>query len=214
MKAEQWDERYGATELVWGTGPNRWVERELADLTPGRALDLACGEGRNALWLAAKGWQVTALDFSAVALDKGRVLESAQDASAPRVDWVCGDATTYRPAEPVDLALLCYLHLAPPEWATTLRGAADVLAPGATLLVIGHDSTNIAAGVGGPQDPAVLFTAADVVAELAGKGLVIERGGGSPAGAGCRPARHRRTRARPPPVIIQRVPRYPTARPI
>lgn len=175
MKAEQWDERYRAAELVWGTRPNRWVERELADLPPGRAVDLACGEGRNALWLAARGWQVTALDFSAVALEKGRALESAQDASAPRVDWVCGDATAYRPADPADLALLCYLHLGRTEWTAALRGAADALAPGATLLVIGHDTTNIAQGIGGPQDASVLFTAADVVADLADTGLVIER---------------------------------------
>ena len=151
MKAEQWDERYRSTDLVWGTPPNRWVERELADLAPGRALDLACGEGRNALWLAARGWQVSAIDFSAVALDKGRALESRQ-APPTRVDWVHADATTYRCAEHV-----------------------DALGSGGTLLVIGHDSTNIAHGVGGPQDPAVLFTAADVVADLAGTDLVIER---------------------------------------
>lgn len=174
MKAEQWDERYRSTDLVWGTPPNRWVERELADLAPGRALDLACGEGRNALWLAARGWQVSAIDFSAVALDKGRALESRQ-APPTRVDWVHADATTYRCAEHVDLALLCYLQLPRAEWRAALMRAADALGSGGTLLVIGHDSTNIADGVGGPQDPAVLFTAADVVADLAGTDLVIER---------------------------------------
>jgi SAM-dependent methyltransferase len=174
MKAEQWDERYRSTDLVWGTPPNRWVERELADLAPGRALDLACGEGRNALWLAARGWQVSAIDFSAVALDKGRALESRQ-APPTRVDWVHADATTYRSAEHVDLALLCYLQLPRAEWRAALIRAADALGSGGTLLVIGHDSTNIADGVGGPQDPAVLFTAADVVADLAGTDLVIER---------------------------------------
>jgi SAM-dependent methyltransferase len=174
MKAEQWDERYRSTDLVWGTPPNRWVERELADLAPGRALDLACGEGRNALWLAARGWQVSAIDFSAVALDKGRALESRQ-APPTRVGWVHADATTYRPAEHVDLALLCYLQLPRAEWRAALIRAADALGSGGTLLVIGHDSTNIADGVGGPQDPAVLFTAADVVADLAGTDLVIER---------------------------------------
>lgn len=175
MRAEQWDERYRSAELVWGTRPNRWVERELADLPPGRAVDLACGEGRNALWLATRGWQVTAVDFSAVALDKGRTLESRQVPSTPRVTWVHGDATAYRPAEPADLALLCYLHLAPADWKATLTGAVDALGPGGTLLVVGHDSTNIVEGVGGPQDPTVLFTAADVVADLAGADLVIDR---------------------------------------
>src|SRR5207244_12631949 len=86
MDATAWDERYRSAELVWGVRPNRWVERELADLPPGRALDLACGEGRNALWLAARGWQVTAVDFSAVALDKARALESQQ--SSPPAAWM------------------------------------------------------------------------------------------------------------------------------
>ena len=175
MRTEEWDDRYRSAGLVWGARPNRWVEREVAGLPPGRALDLACGEGRNALWLATRGWQVTAVDFSAVALDKARTLESRQGHSVPRVTWVRADATTYRTDEPVDLALLCYLHLTPAERRAAVTGAADALADGGTLLVIGHDSTNIAEGVGGPQDPAVLFTAADVVADLAGSGLVIDR---------------------------------------
>lgn len=174
MKAEQWDARYRAAELVWGAHPNRWVESELADLAPGRALDLACGEGRNALWLAAHGWQVNAVDFSAVALDKARALESRQAPAVPRVTWVHADATDYQPDEPVDLTLLCYLHLAPPQRRAALTGAAHALARGGTLLVVGHDSTNIAEGVGGPQDASVLFTAEEVAAELAGLGLAID----------------------------------------
>ncbi|MFN2518342.1 MAG: class I SAM-dependent methyltransferase [Jatrophihabitantaceae bacterium] len=175
MKAEEWDERYRSAELVWGTRPNRWVEGELANLPPGRALDLACGEGRNALWLAARGWQVSALDFSAVALDKGRTLESNQEPKAPRVTWIHGDATDYRSSQAFDLVLLCYLHLPPTAWTAALSCAARALAPAGTLLVVGHDSTNIAAGVGGPQDPTVLFTAAEVAADLAGAGLVVDR---------------------------------------
>ncbi|MEP7180086.1 MAG: class I SAM-dependent methyltransferase [Pseudonocardiales bacterium] len=174
MNADEWDERYRSSELVWGTTPNRWVESELGGLPPGRALDVACGEGRNALWLAARGWRVSALDFSAVALDKGRLLESRQAGAAP-VDWVRADAASYRPAEPVDLALLCYLHLPRADWLAALSAAAEALGPGGTLLVIGHDTTNIEAGMGGPQDPAVLFTAAEVVADLAGTDLVVDR---------------------------------------
>lgn len=174
MRAEQWDERYRAADLVWGTQPNRWVERELADLPPGRAVDLACGEGRNALWLARRGWQVSAVEFSGVALEKGRALESRQDPSGPRVTWVHADATTYQPDEPVDLALLCYLHLVPEHWKAALACAVDALAPGGTLLVVGHDTTNITDGVGGPQDPTVLFTAAEVAADLSAASLVID----------------------------------------
>ena len=69
MDAGAWDERYAATGMVWSTGPNQFVERELQELPPGRALDLACGEGRNARWLAKRGWQVTAVDFSPVAIE-------------------------------------------------------------------------------------------------------------------------------------------------
>ena len=173
MDAASWDERYRGTDLVWGLAPNRWVEREVAALPPGRALDLACGEGRNAVWLAARGWSVTAVDFSAVGLEKGRALEDREIGTAT-IDWVVADATTYAPPEPADLALLCYLQLIATERRAAVRQAAQALAPGGTLLVIGHDSRNRTEGTGGPPDPAVLFTAADVAGDLAGLGLAIE----------------------------------------
>ncbi len=173
MDATAWDDRYRATELVWGARPNRWVEQELADLPPGRAVDLACGEGRNALWLAARGWRVTAVDFSAVALDKGRTLETQQPAGAPPVEWVCADATAFRPEPAYDLALLCYLQLSAHQRTATVRNAAAALRPGGVLLVIAHDSANLTEGTGGPQDPEVLYTAGDVVADLDGA-LVVD----------------------------------------
>ena len=71
MDADGWNRRYAEKELVWSAGPNRFLAAEAADLAPGRALDLACGEGRNALWLAEQGWRVTAVDFSGVAVEKG-----------------------------------------------------------------------------------------------------------------------------------------------
>lgn len=177
MDATDWDERYRDSELVWGAEPNRWVAQELAALAPGTAVDLACGEGRNALWLAGRGWRVIGVDFSAVALEKARTLESGQPPEAPRVAWVHGDAVSYRPDAPVDLALLCYLHLPAAQRREAVRNAARSLAPGGTLLVVGHDSANLAEGTGGPQDPAVLFTAADLVADLDGLGLRVERAG-------------------------------------
>lgn len=175
MDAQDWDARYASAELVWGARANRWVEAELADHPPGRALDLACGEGRNALWLAGRGWHVTAVDFSAVALDKGRTLESAQDREAPRVDWVRASALDYRPAEPVDLALLCYLQVTADERRQAITHAAAALAPGGVLLVVAHDSRNLREGTGGPQEPSVLYTAADVSADLADSGLMVDR---------------------------------------
>lgn len=167
--ATYWDERYAERDSVWGAAPNRFVEAEVQGLTPGRALDLACGEGRNALWLDSLGWQVNAVDFSGVALEKGR------RGGESRVVWTRADATTYEPPEPVDLALLCYLQVAAPDRTNAVTHAAAALAPGGTLLVVAHDSRNLTDGTGGPQDPAVLYTARDLADDLRGTGLVIEK---------------------------------------
>ena len=171
MEREDWNRRYGETELLWTAEPNRFVAEELRDLPPGRALDLGTGEGRNAVWLAERGWQVTAVDFSSVALDKGRGLAQARGVG---VDWVLGDLRGYRP-EPAayDLVLVAYLQLPQDERAAVLRGAAAALARHGTLLVVGHDVANLAEGVGGPQDPAVLYTPEVIVAEL--PGLTVNR---------------------------------------
>lgn len=171
MDAEDWDERYSTTDLVWTAEANRTLVTEVGSLTPGTALDVAAGEGRNAVWLAARGWQVTATDFSAVGLAKARDL--AENAGVS-IRTICIDAT-----EPVDgrfdLVVVAYLHLPPDARRAAVRNAAGALAEGGTLLVIGHDSDNLTQGVGGPQDPDVLFRAADIVGDLAGLGLNVER---------------------------------------
>jgi len=171
-----WDERYAATELVWSAGPNQFVEQALADLPPGRALDLACGEGRNARWLAQQGWQVTALDFSPVATEKGRRLaEELADDLADRIDWQVGDAlNTALPAD-LDLVVIAYLQVPAAERATVMRRAFGALAAGGRLFVIGHDTTNLTEGTGGPPDPAVLYAAEDVLHDLAGEDLEVIR---------------------------------------
>ena len=171
MEREDWDRRYRGTELVWTAQPNRFVVQELHGLLPGRALDLGSGEGRNAVWLAEAGWQVTAVDFSPVALDKARRLAQAHGVT---VDWILEDLRDYQPAPGAsDLVLVAYLHLLPVERAAVLAGAAAALAPHGTLLVIGHDQANLTHGVGGPQDPAVLYTPEAIVAEL--DGLTVHR---------------------------------------
>jgi len=170
MAAGQWDERYAGSELIWGAGANRWVAQHTATLNPGRAVDLACGEGRNAVYLAERGWHVVGVDFSAVAIDKARQLEQSRadgGAAHPPVRWVCADVTDYHP-DPIDLALLVYLHLRPPARQAVLTAAVAALAPGGTVLVVGHNTRNIAEGTGGPQDPGLLYTAADIVTDLAG----------------------------------------------
>ncbi len=172
MDAEAWDERYAASEMVWSAEPNRSVAEELADLPPGRAVDLAAGEGRNAIWLARRGWQVTAVDFSAVALDKGARLAGDTD-----VEWVVGDATEWRPEVPVDLVVIAYLQLPAAQRRAANRHAVESLRPGGTFLLVAHDSTNLTEGTGGPQDLAVLMTAEDVLADLDGIEVEVERAG-------------------------------------
>lgn len=165
-----WDARYAATESLWTFEPNRFLVRETEGLAPGRALDLACGEGRNALWLAARGWQVTAVDFSAVALDRGR---ERADRDGLTVDWVEGDVLEWVPPERgFDLVAILYLHLRDAQLRPVLGRAADAVAPAGTLLVVAHDATNITDGHGGPQDPALLYTPADVTAAI--DGLEVE----------------------------------------
>jgi SAM-dependent methyltransferase len=170
VDAKAWDERYAAPELVWSMTPNQFVADELADLPPGRALDLAAGEGRNAIWLARRGWRVTAVDFSRVALAKGRELAGDAD-----VDWVCADATTWRPDPTYDLALIAYLQLAANERRAAVRHAFGSLVPGGTFLLVAHDSTNLLLGTGGPQDPSVLMTAEDVLGDLGGEEFEVVR---------------------------------------
>jgi SAM-dependent methyltransferase len=157
---------------MWSAGPNQFAEAELADLPPGRAVDLAAGEGRNAIWLARRGWQVTAVDFSQVALDKGRRI-----AGDLPVAWVCADATTWREDASYDVSLLAYLQLPAAERRAAHRNAFAALRSGGTLLVVAHDSTNLAEGTGGPPDPDVLFSADDVLADLDGESFEVVRAG-------------------------------------
>ena len=164
MHAEQWNERYEGTELVWSAGPNQFVEAACRDLTPGRAIDLAAGEGRNAIWLAEQGWDATAVDFSDVAIDKAREIARRRG-----VDLTAevADLDTYVP-EPggFDLVVVAYLHLPAERLDPMLRRAAAAVAPDGTFLLIGHDLSNLDGGHGGPQVPDVLTTPEQVLAAL------------------------------------------------
>lgn len=168
MDAAGWDARYAETDRVWTAAANPVVVQTLAGRPPGRALDLGTGEGRHALWLAARGWTVTAVDFSAEAIRKARTLQ-ARDApeTAGRIEWVHGDVLTDPPPpRAYDAVVVLYLHLPAADRRSVLRAAAAALTTGGDLLVVGHDTTNLSQGVGGPQDPTVLFTAEDVLGDL------------------------------------------------
>ena len=147
--AAHWDRRYTESAQVWRAEPHEEVVATVAALEPGRALDVAAGEGRHSVWLAERGWDVTAIDFSAVGLAKGRI---GAERRGLGIEWVVDDVTTWAPGRPYDLVLVAFLHLGPQIYRTLRRH----LAPGGHLVVVGHARRNITDGVGGPQDPAVL----------------------------------------------------------
>ena len=171
MDAEAWDRRYVGSDLLWSVEPNRFLVAEVSGMEPGRALDVGTGEGRNAVWLAEQGWSVTGVDFSSVGLDKAQQLASARGVE---VEWVLADLSDYMPGEQAyDLVVVLYLHVLAGARREVLERCAFALAPGGSLLVVGHHARNLTEGHGGPQDPAVLFTAEEIAAEL--PGLVVRR---------------------------------------
>jgi SAM-dependent methyltransferase len=173
MDQTAWDERYAGPELVWGSGPNCFVAEELATLPPGRAIDLGTGEGRNAIWLAERGFTVTAVDFSRVGLARAAGLAAERGVS---VDWVHADLVDYQPTpDGYDLVLIAYIQLPADSLTALARTAAAALAPGGMLLAVGHDRDNLARGHGGPKDPSVLWTPEAVTAGLGG--LTVQQAG-------------------------------------
>jgi SAM-dependent methyltransferase len=153
VRATEWDERYGERQQ-WSAEPNRLVAELLTGVPPGDAVDLAAGEGRHALWLAGLGWRVAAVDFSAVGLARGRAQPGAE-----AVEWVVADVLGWTaPPASLDLVLVAYLHLPLDETVDLLTRAVDWLRPGGRLLVLGHDVDNLTAGVGGPQEAAILHS--------------------------------------------------------
>lgn len=170
MDRHAWDDRYRDREWLWTVDANRFVVQEIAGLKPGRALDLAAGEGRNAVWLAKQGWAVTAVDFSAVALERASDLAAHEGVA---IETIEADLQTYTPETgSYDLVVLAYLHLPPELLQAVLGRATDALADGGTVVIVGHDLTNIEHGYGGPQSSEVLFTPESLVADLAGLEVV------------------------------------------
>jgi SAM-dependent methyltransferase len=171
-----WNERYRASEFVWTDKPNQFVETHLAELPPGKAIDLGSGEGRNAVWLAGRGWKVTAVDFSAAGLAKSRRLAAEKQVE---VEFVEADALTFEPPEEVDLVLISYLQVDHEDQRTLLERARSWLAPAGTVFVVAHDRSNVEHGYGGPSSPEVCYTPERTVEALEGlqikTALVVER---------------------------------------
>jgi SAM-dependent methyltransferase len=165
MDREDWDQRYRQKDFVWPIEPNRFLVPEVEGLQPGKALDLAAGQGHNAVWLATRGWAVTAVDWSEAGLAKGRLLAEHQ---AVTVDWVVADLREWEPPERAfDLTVILYLQ--PPADLRSLvwRKAAGSLADGGRLIVIGHDMANLTEGWGGPSQRGFLYTPEEVAEAVA-----------------------------------------------
>jgi SAM-dependent methyltransferase len=177
MDGTTWDKKYRESELLWSADANIWVRELTEDLPPGTALDVAAGEGRNALWLVARGWQVTAVDFSAVALERARTLaEEHLGRDADQLTTLVADAHKWVPQpRTYDLVLIAYLHLPGQQRRPVMRAAAEAVAPGGTLLVVGHDLENLTSGHGGPQDPAVLYRPSDIAQDIESTDLIVDR---------------------------------------
>ncbi|HEV7211636.1 MAG TPA: FAD-dependent oxidoreductase [Blastococcus sp.] len=160
-----WEERYRSAPGLWSGRANDVLVTEVADLPPGRALDAGAGEGGDALWLAGRGWRVTALDLSEVALERG-ARAAAEQGLGDRVEWRQLDLTEETP-EPggYDLVTSSFLHPPADVREKVLRGLADAVAPGGTLLVVNHDPSELANGLprhARPED----FASAEEVAGL------------------------------------------------
>ena len=156
---------YRAHDHLWSVTPNLFVADRLGGMPPGRGLDLAAGEGRNAIWLASLGWEMTAVDFSEVAISKGKAQSDA-------VEFVVADVRTWETDQSFDLVLIAYLHLVPGDYETIVRRARDWLAPGGELFLIGHDVSNPTDGWGGPQYPELLWDVPEVLGWLDGLVMV------------------------------------------
>ena len=163
---QTYDELYRSAPAVWSGRPNRQLVAEADALPPGTALDAGCGEGADALWLAERGWRVTGVDFSTVALERAAARARAEGLD-DRVEWLPADLGTWSPPRGrFDLVTAHYLHSRGPAREALFRRLAAAVAPGGTLLVVGHLLDPADDGHGHHHDAGLLYTAEDVAAVL------------------------------------------------
>ena len=177
-----WDERYRAKDALFSGNPNRQVVAETEGLTPGTALDVGCGEGGDAIWLAGRGWRVTGTDFSAVALDRCAAL-AERAGVADRTEWRQADARTWQPdGEQWDLVSSQFIHLSDGGMPDLVRRLGDAVAPGGTLLVVGHHPSDLETGLRWSIND-ILFTPEDLLPGLDAGRLGRPHRGPGPRGA-------------------------------
>lgn len=159
-----WDEKYARRTAPWDEEPNPFLPEDLAGLAPGAALDVGCGEGSDAVWLAKRGWKVTAVDISGVALDRGRAADTDR-----LVEWVQADILAWQPpAAAFDLVSTHFMHIPPGDRAGFFDRLGQAVRPGGTLLVVSHHVSDLQTTVGRPPLPELFFEADEVGAALSG----------------------------------------------
>lgn len=169
---DYWEERYGAPGFTWSGNPNPVLVAETAGLAPGRALDVGSGEGGDAIWLASRGWSVTGVDISQNALDKAQARAAEVGVS---IAWEQHDLRVWTPEpEASDLVSAQFMHLAAPARRSLFRALAAAVAPGGTLLIVGHDAADLVPDQHNAHHRELMFTADDVLADIAGEGLSVQ----------------------------------------
>ena len=157
-----WDERYRSRETAWSAEINERVADAVAGVAPGFALDAGCGEGADAVWLAEHGWQVTAADISAVALERGRANDSTG-----RVEWRQADLLVWEPAaSSYDLVTAHFVHFPSPQRESMFRRLATAVRPRGTLLIVAHHPSDLETTARRPPMPEVFYTADEIAAQL------------------------------------------------
>lgn len=163
--ARFWDERYSSSTQIWSGNPNPQLVLEVADLTPGTALDAGCGEGADTLWLAHRGWRVTAIDISTVALD--RAAARAEPDTADRITWEQADLIGWAPdGRTYDLVSAQFVHFPPALRDPLFAGLAASVAPAGTLLIVGHHPADLLTTVHRPHEPDLFYSAEQLADSL------------------------------------------------
>lgn len=174
MDANYWNEKYATDEYIYTTTVNRFVKEYLEDLPAGKLIDLAGGEGRNAVWFAERGWQVEVVDFAEKALAKFLKLAEERDVASLATATV-SDATGFQAKlAPADLGLVGYLQIPKAQLATAIAQLVEQLKPGATFFGVWHAIDNLEGGFGGPRDPEVLPGVESLTEILSGLRVNIE----------------------------------------
>lgn len=164
--AQMWDEMYRSRAMIWSGEPNTQLIAEAAPLPPGTALDLGCGEGADAIWLASRGWKVTAVDVSAVALERAEA-HAQERGQGGNITWVQQDLAAWVPGELFDLVTAQFLHSTVMPWQQALQLAAAAVRTGGTLLIVGHHPDGLPPwGQHHDHGPERFYTAEQLAREL------------------------------------------------